>query len=95
MTHFGSCIDKFEIDFFHRSSLGLFHQRLSQSDRPLLWAHDSTLDKDKVALDDTVVNETTDWIDGFVSDVDNSGTVVLDKFAINSVISGRYGRPSC
>ena len=34
------------------------------------------------------MNETTDWIDGFVGNVDNSGTVVLDELAVNSVVSG-------
>ena len=46
------------------------------------------LDKDKVVLDETVVDETADWVDWLVSDVDLGGGIVLDLLAIDGVVAG-------
>ena len=45
------------------------------------------LDHDEIVLDQTVVNETTDGVDGFVSDIGGGGTIVAHVLAVNSVVA--------
>merc|ERR1711935_565237 len=57
MTHLGGSIDEFEFDFLKSLPLGVFEERLSQSEDTLLGSNTTSLDHDKVLLDQTVMGE--------------------------------------
>ena len=46
------------------------------------------LDHDEIILDQTIVDETTNGIDRFVSNILGSSSVVTDLFTIDGVITG-------
>jgi len=87
MSHFGGGIDKGQFDGFHSGTRSLLEERLSEGDWTLLRSHNTSLDHDEIVLDQTVVNETTDGVDGFVSDIRGGGTIVAHILTINSVVT--------
>ena len=46
------------------------------------------LDHDEIILDQTIVDETTNRVDRFVSNILGSSSVVTDLFTIDAVITG-------
>ena len=88
VTHLGGRIDKLELDRLQSRSGCLLEQGFSECDGSLLWATYTTLDHDKVALDQTIVNKSTNGVDRFISDIDDSGGVVSDLFAVDGVVTG-------
>ena len=46
------------------------------------------LDHDEIILDQTIVDETTNGVDRFVSNILGSSSVVTDLFTIDAVITG-------
>jgi len=87
VSHFGGGIDKGQFDGFHSGTGSLLEEGLSEGDWTLLGAHNTSLDHDEIVLDQTVVNETTDGVDGFVSDIGGGGSIVAHVLAVNSVVA--------
>jgi len=88
VTHLGSGIDELEFDRFQSSSGSLVKEGFSEGDSSLFGSADTSLDHDEIVLDKTVMDETTNWVDRFVSDIDFGGTIVVDFFAVDGVESG-------
>jgi len=63
VTHFGGGVDELEIDILQSGTRSLLQKRLTQGNGTLLGANNATLDKNKVVLDETIVNKSTDWVD--------------------------------
>jgi len=66
----------------------LVQERFSESDTSLLWATDTSLDHEVVVLYQTVMDETSNWVDRFVGDINFGGGVVADFLAVDGVVSG-------
>ena len=62
-----------------------FYSYLSQCEHPLLRPNAASLQHDEVLLDLSVVGESTHGVDGLVSQVVLSGSVVLDELAVLGV----------
>lgn len=62
----GGRIDKLERDLFESTTRGVGKQRLAESQDTLLDTNASTLDHDKVVVDDTIVREATKRSDSLV-----------------------------
>merc|ERR1740129_1194976 len=69
MTHLGGRVDEFEFDFLKSLPLGVYEERLSQSEDTLLGSNTTSLDHDKVLLDQTVMGEPAHGVDGLVGQI--------------------------
>lgn len=78
VTNLRGSVDKFDIDRLGLPGFDSREDALSESDRSLASAHDTTLDKDEVLVDLTVVGETTERGDVLDNGISLSGSVVLD-----------------
>jgi len=88
MTHLGGGVDELEVDLLHSDSAGVGEERFSQSNCSLFASHAAALDHDEIRLDQTVVNESSDWVDGLIGDVDFGSCVVFDQFSIYGMLAG-------
>merc|ERR1711957_468158 len=88
MSHLRCSIDELELDWFHCCSGSLVEERFSESDTSLLWATDTSLDHEVVVLYQTVMDETSNWVDRFVGDINFGSGVVTDFLAVDGVVSG-------
>ena len=78
MTNLGSGVNELDIDLLGLPGLGGGEDALSHGDGSLSGAHDTTLDKNEVLVDFTVVGEATKRSDVLGNSVGLSGGVVLD-----------------
>jgi len=77
MTHLGGSIDEFKVDLFQGTSRDLGHQGLSQHEDFLLGSNHTSLHHKEVISDHTIVGETSQRSDIFISQISISGGIVL------------------
>lgn len=85
LTELRSSVDPLQVDLLQSSSGGVNVQGLSQGDNSLLDTWDGTLQQHKVVVDQTVSDETTQWVDGLLGSVELGGTVRGIGTGTNSV----------
>ena len=95
MTHLGTGVDELELDLFESLPLGVDEERFSQSENTLFGSNATSLDHDKVLLDQTVVGETTHGIDGLVSQIIIGSGVVLHQLKTKQKHSKFVQRTKC
>jgi len=78
VTDLGGRVDEFDIDLLGLPGLDGGEDALSESDRSLPGAHDTTLDQNEVLVNFTVMREATHWRDVLDHSVGLSRRVVLD-----------------
>jgi len=77
MAELGAGVDPLQVDLLIRESLGLVDETLTQRDWTLLGAHATTANHQIVLVDQSVVRETSHWIDVLDSDINLSSGVLL------------------
>jgi len=87
VTELGGGIDGFEIDFLQIFSFVVGQQRFPQNDWSLSDAHATSLDHDEIVFNFTVMWKTSDWIDGFFSQIGFSTTVVKVSLAVLGLVA--------
>lgn len=85
MSQLGGSIDEFQVNLLQSSSGGLWDQWLSKHNNLLLGSNTTSLDDNEIILDNTVVWESTQWGNLFISDILWSGSTVDQLTVGNSV----------
>jgi len=78
VTDLGRGIDKFNLEFEVGERTGLWEKSLSDGDLSLSWSLDSTLNKEEIFVNDTVMWESTNWGDVLGVGISFGGSVVVD-----------------
>merc|ERR1711953_794841 len=86
-AHLGAGVDELELDLFKSLPLGVHQQGLTKGQHTLLGSNATSLDHDKVLLDQSVMGETTHGDDRLVSQIIIGSSVVLHKLAVLHVES--------
>jgi len=76
VTELGGSIDELDLELLGHPVHGGWEDRLTQNDRSLTSADNSTLDQEVVMFDNTVVRETTDWGDILLNSISSSCSVI-------------------
>jgi len=87
VTHLGAGVDELELDLFKSLPLGVHQQGLTKGQHTLLRSNATTLDHDKVLLDQSVMGEPTHGVDRLISQIIIGSSIVLHKLAILHVES--------
>jgi len=74
VTKFAGCIDKFELDLLESITIGLNVNSLTKSQDPFADTDGAALENEEVVLNNTIANEATHWIDGFLGEIEFSGS---------------------
>jgi hypothetical protein len=85
VSHFGGSIDEFKVDFFLSGSSNLRDQRLSQHNNFLLGSNATSLNHDEIVLDNSVVRESSDGSNLFISNILGGGGRIGQSTIRNSV----------
>jgi len=80
VSELGRGIDELELDLLECGSGVLRNHRLAEGDHSLLCSDDTTLDHEEVFLDDTIVRESTHWIDLFLGEISGGRSRVASSF---------------
>jgi hypothetical protein len=82
VSHFGSGIDGFQVNLFQIFSFVVDQEWFSEQDWSLSDSHTGSLDHNEIVLNFTVVWETTNWVDGFLSQIGLGRTVIDVNLAV-------------
>jgi len=87
VSDLGGGIDELEGDLLEGRARDLGAERLSEDDDSLSGSEDGSLEHDEVLGDDTIVGESSHGGDGLLSEIELSGSVVVD-FTTSLVLDG-------
>jgi hypothetical protein len=85
MAELGGGVNELKVDLLQCSTAGLLQERLSDSDTPLLWSHDTALHHEEILVDGAVVRESSQRSDTLLSQIEISGSVGLVTSLAHSV----------
>jgi len=76
VTELGGGVDELNLELLGHPVSGGGEDRLTQNDRSLASANNSTLDQQEVMVDNTVVRKSTDWGDVLINGISGGSSVV-------------------
>jgi len=84
VTVFGGGIDELDVEWLHVRSLGWGNDALAESDSSLARTTNSTLDHQPILIHFTIMGESTNRGDGFLSKIHFGGAALVITFLSNT-----------